>query len=276
MSERYSKLFALSENLYSAGAPVVIAAGALQKDNQTGKVFAQLKIRNIQDKVIKAATVKITPFDTVGKPLGGTVDYQYLDLSAGRDTDFGQKTPVMLKEATARSFAVSVSEIIFADNSTWSASDGTWEALSATDPIKQEIDKRLADKRVMELAEAKNKKLAMLIAGVGAVLILLGIVLLFSVNLRIRLYIKSDLTGLKERMRAPLIPKLLAGGDELAAWQALKPWSYIFPVLAICSGTAWAITGVKKVKNERQRLTVPIVISTLFAIAWILMLFNIL
>lgn len=266
MSERYSKLFALSENLYSAGAPVVIAAGALQKDNQTGKVFAQLKIRNIQDKVIKAATVKITPFDTVGKPLGGTVDYQYLDLSAGRDTDFGQKTPVMLKEATARSFAVSVSEIIFADNSTWSASDGTWEALSATDPIKQEIDKRLADKRVMELAEAKNKKLAMLIAGVGAVLILLGIVLLFSVNLRIRLYIKSDLTGLKERMRAPLIPKLLAGGDELAAWQALKPWSYIFPVLAICSGTAWAITGVKKVKNERQRLTVPIVISALFAI----------
>ena len=276
MSERYSKLFALSENLYSAGAPVVIAAGALQKDNQTGKVFAQLKIRNIQDKVIKAATVKITPFDTVGKPLGGTVDYQYLDLSAGRDTDFGQKTPVMLKEATARSFAVSVSEIIFADNSTWSASDGTWGALSATDPIKQEIDKRLADKRVMELAEAKNKKLAMLIAGVGAVLILLGIVLLFSVNLRIRLYIKSDLTGLKERMRAPLIPKLLAGGDELAAWQALKPWSYIFPVLAICSGTAWAITGVKKVKNERQRLTVPIVISALFAIAWILMLFNIL
>lgn len=276
MSERYSKLFALSENLYSAGAPVVIAAGALQKDNQTGKVFAQLKIRNIQDKVIKAATVKITPFDTVGKPLGGTVDYQYLDLAAGRDTDFGQKTPVMLKEATARSFAVSVSEIIFADNSTWSASDGTWEALSATDPIKQEIDKRLADKRVMELAEAKNKKLAMLIAGVGAVLILLGIVLLFSVNLRIRLYIKSDLTGLKERMRAPLIPKLLAGGDELAAWQALKPWSYIFPVLAICSGTAWAITGVKKVKNERQRLTVPIVISALFAIAWILMLFNIL
>ena len=106
MSDRYSKLFALSENLYSVGAPVVIAAGALQKDNQTGKVFAQLKIRNIQDKVIKAATVKITPFDTVGKPLGGTVDYQYLDLSAKRDTDFGQKTPVMLKEAADRKSVV--------------------------------------------------------------------------------------------------------------------------------------------------------------------------
>lgn len=130
MSERYSKLFALSENLYSAGAPVVIAAGALQKDNQTGKVFAQLKIRNIQDKAIKAATVKITPFDTAGKPLGGTVDYQYLDLSAGRDTDFGQKTPVMLKEAATRSFAVSVSEVVFSDNSVWTASMEVWEPLS--------------------------------------------------------------------------------------------------------------------------------------------------
>lgn len=145
MSDRYSKLFALSENLYSAGAPVVIAAGALQKDNQTGKVFAQLKIRNIQDKVIKAATVKITPFDTVGKPLGGTVDYQYLDLSAKRDTDFGQKTPVMLKEAATRSFAVSVVEVIFSDNSIWTASNEAWEPLSApVTPDKEFINGELA------------------------------------------------------------------------------------------------------------------------------------
>lgn len=145
MSERYSKLFALSENLYSAGAPVVIAAGALQKDNQTGKVFAQLKIRNIQDKVIKATTVKITPFDTVGKPLGGTVDYQYLDLAADRDTDFGQKTPVMLKEAATRSFAVSVSEVIFSDNSIWTASNEVWESLSVPiAPEKEFTDGELA------------------------------------------------------------------------------------------------------------------------------------
>ena len=145
MSDRYSKLFALSENLYSVGAPVVIAAGALQKDNQTGKVFAQLKIRNIQDKVIKALTVKLTPFDTVGKPLGGTVDYQYLDLSAKRDTDFGQKTPVMLKEAATRSFAASVSEVIFSDNSTWTASNEAWEPLSApVTPDKEFINGELA------------------------------------------------------------------------------------------------------------------------------------
>lgn len=145
MSDRYTKLFALSENLYSAGAPVVIAAGALQKDNQTGKVFAQLKIRNIQDRPIKAATVNVTPFDTVGKPLGEVVDYQYLDLTAGRDADFGQKTPVMLKEAATRSFSVSVSEVIFSDNSIWTASNEAWEPLSApVAPEKEFADGELA------------------------------------------------------------------------------------------------------------------------------------
>lgn len=61
MSERYSKLFTLPPNLYSEGAPVVIAAGALLKDNETGKVLAQLKIQNISDKPIKAVTVKLAP-----------------------------------------------------------------------------------------------------------------------------------------------------------------------------------------------------------------------
>ena len=37
MSERFSKLFTLPENLYCPGAPVMIAAGAIQKDNETGR-----------------------------------------------------------------------------------------------------------------------------------------------------------------------------------------------------------------------------------------------
>ena len=65
MSERYTRLFSLPENLYSVGAPVVIAAGAVLKDNQTGKVLTQLKIQNISDKAVKAATVSIVPMDTV-------------------------------------------------------------------------------------------------------------------------------------------------------------------------------------------------------------------
>lgn len=130
MSERYARLFSLPENLYFVGAPVVIAAGALLKDNQTGKVLAQLKIQNISGKAIKAVTVAIVPLDTVGKPLGETVNYQYLDLNVVRDADFGQKIPIALPDAATRSVTISVSEVIFADNTVWSDSHTHWEPLS--------------------------------------------------------------------------------------------------------------------------------------------------
>ena len=47
MSERYTKVYECPQNVYAESSPVVISAGALLKDNQTGKILAQLKIRNI-------------------------------------------------------------------------------------------------------------------------------------------------------------------------------------------------------------------------------------
>lgn len=131
MSERYTKLFSLPENLYAETSPVVIAAGALLKDNATGRVLAQLKFRNITGRVIKALRVSITPLDTMGAPLGEAVSHQYLDLSAGRNEEFGQKVPVALPDAAARSCSVSVAEAIFSDNSLWAASAAPWESLPA-------------------------------------------------------------------------------------------------------------------------------------------------
>ena len=129
MSERYSKLFTLSENLYTAGAPVVIAAGALLKDSQTGNVLAQLKLQNINSQTIKAATVQIFPMDTTGEAINENTTYQYLDLSAGRDTFFGQKTAIPLPNAATRSFSVIVTEVIFLDNTKWISDGKEWHSL---------------------------------------------------------------------------------------------------------------------------------------------------
>lgn len=126
MSERYSKLFTLPENLYTTGAPVVIAAGALLKDNQSGNVLAQLKLQNINSRRIKAATVQIFPMDTAGDAIDETTTYQYLDLSAGRDEFFGQKTAIPLPNAATRSFSVIVTEIIFSNNAKWIAEEAKW------------------------------------------------------------------------------------------------------------------------------------------------------
>ena len=140
MSERYSRLFSLPENLYMEGAPVIIAAGVLLKDNQTGKVLAQLKIRNIQDREIKAATVNVCPLDTAGRALGGAAVYQYLDIAAGWDVDFGQKTPVYFSDSAARSYTVSVTEAVFSDNTVWTAPEGDWTPLAPPVPLETALE----------------------------------------------------------------------------------------------------------------------------------------
>lgn len=143
MSERYSKVFSLPENLYAEGAPVVIAAGALLKDNQTGRVVAQLKLRNISPKTIKAATVSILPLNTVGNPLGEAIRYEYLDLSSTRDTDFGSKSAIPMPDITTRSFDAAVVEVIFADNSIWNASEAVWEALKSPEALTSRLDSEM-------------------------------------------------------------------------------------------------------------------------------------
>ena len=146
MSERYARLFALPENLYASGAPVVIAAGALLKDNETGRVLAQLKLRSISSRQIKGGAVTVAPLDTVGKPLGEAVEHQYLDLRAARNTEFGQKVPVPLPDPATRGFSAAVSEVYFADNTTWTAGDAPWEPLTPPEPLERALgDRELAE-----------------------------------------------------------------------------------------------------------------------------------
>ena len=129
MSERYHRLFSLPDNGYAQGAPVVLAAGALLKDNQTGQILAQLKIRSLSQKPIKAATVSLAPLDTLNKPLGDAISYQYLDLQVLRDGDFGSKTPIPLPDPSTRAFSAAVTEVIFADNTLWTVGNDPWEPL---------------------------------------------------------------------------------------------------------------------------------------------------
>lgn len=135
MSERYSNVFMLPQNLYAVGSPVVIAAGTLLKDNQTGRIVAQLKFRSISDKIIKAVKVRLDLFDTAGSPIAESVVFDYLDLSASRDAEFGQKTPVPISDNKARSYKASITEVVFADKCVWSATGEAWEPLSSPVPL---------------------------------------------------------------------------------------------------------------------------------------------
>ena len=140
MAERYSRVFSLAENLYTEGAPLLLAAGALLKDSQSGKLVAQLKLKAIGAKAIRAATVRLVPLDSADRPLGEALSYDYLDLNAERDAEFGAKNPIPLPQSSTRAFTAAVTEVIFADKSTWSAPEGAvWEPLPAPETPEQAL-----------------------------------------------------------------------------------------------------------------------------------------
>ena len=116
MSERYTKLFSLPKNLYAEGSPVIIEAGVLTLDNNTNRVFVQLKFRNISDKEIKALSVTLKAYYVTGKKASEPVKYQYLDFCSSIDEEFGAKTPIFLHDNTVRSFSVRIDEVVYYDN----------------------------------------------------------------------------------------------------------------------------------------------------------------
>ena len=139
MAERFTRAYTLPEGLYIPGAPVLIAAGALLKDNQTGQMLAQLKIKNISAKEIKAATVKLTAFDTAERKLETGAEQQYLDLKVSRDNYFGETVPIVIADANARSYEVAVTEVVFADNTIWNGTDTPWQKQITLTPLSETL-----------------------------------------------------------------------------------------------------------------------------------------
>lgn len=154
MSERYEKLFSLQENLYAEGSPVVVSAGNLLKDTQTGKLLAQLKFKSLSPKPIKAARILLCALDTLGKPLGCETEKEYLDLAVRQGDEFGQKTAIPLANASTRGYTVRVKQVIFADNSTWEGADTAWEPLPAAESLLQKLgDKELVRQYRLKFGE---------------------------------------------------------------------------------------------------------------------------
>lgn len=156
MSERYTRIYAISENLYTEDSPVVIMARALLKDNTTGETVAQLKFKNISGKTIKALKISIRAFDTFGTEIEGVSEHQYLDLSATQGTEFGHKTPVALPDPVIRSFECECTQIIFLDDTKWEPSTAKWHPLSEPKLLSQKSYSRPERRNFNILQKAKH------------------------------------------------------------------------------------------------------------------------
>ena len=146
MAEKYTRVYSLSEQFYCPGAPVIIEAGALLKNNDTGAIIAQLKFKNISSKVIRALTIKISAKDISGADVAGVDSFQYLDLSVNRNESFGAKTPIVLPSAVSRSFSCECVSAVFSDQTTWTREEGAqWHVLPPPVLLKAEIGAALID-----------------------------------------------------------------------------------------------------------------------------------
>lgn len=144
--ERYTSLYRLPENQYTAGSPVLLEAGALLKDSRTGAVLVQLKIRSVSAKLIRAVMVAVDAFDVSGAPLEGVPEYQYLDLSVPRDEPFGQHQAIVLPDANTRRASVRCTRVVFADGTSWEADPSTvWSPLPERTALEEALSPELAE-----------------------------------------------------------------------------------------------------------------------------------
>lgn len=129
--ERFTSLSKETTALYLPGSPVMISAQALLKDNTNDNVFAQIKFKSLSDKPICALKVCVNAWDVTGKSMQGVDEFQYLDLTAKPDDDFGSKTLIPLPDKNSRGFKAAVLEAAFADKTVWTAAPGAvWEPLT--------------------------------------------------------------------------------------------------------------------------------------------------
>ena len=140
MAERYTRLFSLPQDLYATCSPLVIAAGALLKDGQTGTVLAQLKLRSLSDIAISAVQLQVIGYD-MAKTEVCCEEHQYLDLNVRRDEMFGSKEAIPLPIRSVRSFSVRLLAVFFSDGTRYTGTDAPWFPL----PAQQDLNARLFD-----------------------------------------------------------------------------------------------------------------------------------
>lgn len=119
MSQRYVRISTFPEKLYLDCSPVIISAGALLKDNKTGKVLAQLKFKNLSENIITAVKVSVIAYDISGIELNGVEEYQYLDITIKPNESFGDDKAIILPDVNTRNCSIVIKEVVFATTASW-------------------------------------------------------------------------------------------------------------------------------------------------------------
>lgn len=119
MSEKYTIVQHEKRLFWLQDCPVLLQSYALTKNNVDNSIFLQCKFENIADKSIKAMYITVKCSDIAYKQVSNVDNFSYLDISIEPYSLFGDKTPVMLPDNTARNVTIIPLKVIFSDDSTW-------------------------------------------------------------------------------------------------------------------------------------------------------------
>ncbi len=144
---RFNIVFDIGKSLYAKDTKIVIEKAVLTKDSETGKVFAQIKMKNVLSQTLVAVKVLLTGYDVSGEKLEEK-EFSYLDLAAKQGREFGQKTPVDFQNSTVRSFNIKITETVYSDGS----------KLTGTESEYYPVPKPEALMRKLTAAEIKQYK----------------------------------------------------------------------------------------------------------------------
>ena len=136
----YKRVFALPRNLVAEEAPVCILGGALLYHTEQARFVAQLKMKNLSHKEISSVTVSLVEKNADGVAYREPIAFTYHAVAAAPEAHFGGRQAIPMTHKGVRAFAVTVSEVTFADGEKW---DGT-AVTFATAPKQEALRSTLA------------------------------------------------------------------------------------------------------------------------------------
>ncbi len=109
-------LFESNEILYHVDSKLLIEKILLKKDKSYERLYVNSIIRNLNEKMIKAVMVEYRCYDIWGKLLDVNIDYQYLDLKAKTNNQFGEKIDVEIEETSTRKVELCIKKVLLEDS----------------------------------------------------------------------------------------------------------------------------------------------------------------
>lgn len=155
-NERY-KIIKLTEHKeWLEGSPIKIEKSQLLLDSQNNKIILQLKLFNLNEKVIKAVFLDIDCFDAANDFLTSLNDIVIQGLEAKPHSSFADRQPITLENSNTANVRITIAKVVFVDDNVWRNEEKNTgvvlpeqKIIDQNDPLYGQIIRECSEKNIM-------------------------------------------------------------------------------------------------------------------------------